>query len=482
MFYNRLFLLLPLLFAVVSIQANVTLPSVIGNNMVLQRNETIIIWGWANPGENITLKSSWLEESIQTVTNNNGKWELQLKTKNAGGPYQIEIQGENKITLTDVYFGEVWLCSGQSNMEKPIGLKDGQRPVFNYEEEIKNANYPLIRLFHVPRKKIANIQTDIDSKWEICTPQSVDSIKFSAVAYFFGRKLFSELNVPIGLIDASWGGTRIEPWTPVSGLQKIASLDSIYQIAQNVNDEMDKINPTLLYNGMIAPLTMFKIKGCIWYQGESNLLDLNDGLFYEEKMKALIYGWRKEWKNNELPFYFVQIAPHSYLKTRSNRVKSPNELPLIWEAQSNALKIPQTGMVVTTDLVDDLNDIHPRNKQDVGLRLALQALAKTYNKEIVCDGPSFKKIKIKNNKAIISFERETGNLMSPNPNDLSFFTIAGKDGNFSPAKASIVKNKVVVYNSNIKKPKAVRFAWHEEAQPNLFNSAGLPAQPFRTDK
>ncbi|MFA9388549.1 MAG: sialate O-acetylesterase [Prolixibacteraceae bacterium] len=474
-------LLLGLLFANLPSHANIKLPALIGNHMVLQQNSTIKVWGKATPGEKVEVTASWNAKMQQTITKSDSTWMLQMHTPTAGGPYTIQLKGENTIVLSDILLGEVWLCSGQSNMEKPIGIKPGQKPVFSYEEEIKNANYDQIRLFHVPRKMVAEIQTKVEGNWETCSSKSVDSLQFSAVAYFFGRRLYNELLIPIGLIDATWGGTRIEPWTPVEGFKMIPSLDSIYQSVLT-GAKAEKHAPTLLYNGMIAPLINYSISGCIWYQGESNLMDVNNGLGYEDRMKALVYGWREQWKNPEMPFYYVQIAPYRYYKERSDRVKSADELPLLWEAQTNCLSIPNTGMIVTTDLVDDLSDIHPRNKQDVGLRLANLALNKTYGKnKIAAESPRYKSLKIKNNKVILSFNNTEKALMTKPGKDLTFFTIANEDRNFVNAQAIIKKNKVIVYSEEVQHPIAVRFAWDEEAQPNLFNSSGLPAIPFRTD-
>lgn len=473
--------LLGFLLANLPLYSNIKLPALVGNQMVLQQNSTINVWGKATPGEAIEVTASWNNEKQVTTTNQDSTWEVRLNTINAGGPYTMLIKGENIIELSDILLGEVWVCSGQSNMEKPIGIQPGQKPVFNHEEEIKNANYDQIRLFHVPRKMEEEVQTDVDANWEPCTSKSVDSLKFSAVGYFFGRRLFNELNVPIGLINASWGGTRIEPWTPVEGFKMVPSLDSIYKsVSQGV--KVEKHAPTLLYNGMIAPLTKYAIKGCIWYQGESNLMDVNNGLAYEDRMKALVYSWRKAWNNDEMPFYYVQIAPYRYFKDRSDRVKSADELPLIWEAQTKSLSIPHTGMVVITDLVDDLSDIHPRNKQDVGLRLGNMALHKTYGKnKIIYNGPRFRSMKIDYNKAILTFSDTAKGLKAKNSKQLTFFSIAGPDKKFVPATAIVKQNKVIVSSNQVEHPVAVRFAWDEEAQPNLFNSAGLPAFPFRTD-
>ena len=462
--------------------ANIELPALVGSHMVLQQNSTINVWGKATPGEKVEVTASWNNTTQQTIAKSDSTWLVQLQTTEAGGPYSITFKGENFIVLNDVLLGEVWLCSGQSNMEFPF-REYGNTTIFNLEEELKNANYPPIRLFHVPRKKTASIQTNVAGQWVTCSSKSMYESQFSAVGYFFARRLFKELNIPVGMIDATWGGTRIEAWTPLEGFKMIPSLDSVYQLAKRVNEKMDKHNPTLLYNGMIAPLTNFTLKGCIWYQGESNLMDVNNGLAYEDRMKALIGGWRKMWQNEEMPFYYVQIAPYRYFKDRPDRVKSPNELPLIWEAQTNSLSIPNTGMVVTTDLVNDLSDIHPRNKQDVGLRLANLALNKTYGKrKIICDSPQFRSLAIKKNKAIVTFSNVAKGLETKSgEKELTFFTIAGEDKKFVPATAILKGNKVVVFSDKVEHPAAVRFAWDEEAQPNLFNSAGLPAIPFRTD-
>lgn len=464
-----------------SIYAKIKLPALVGNHMVLQQSTTVNIWGWASPNETVIINAEWQEEPLQVITANDSIWKAQIQTPIAGGPYSITLKGENTIILTDIMIGEVWLCSGQSNMEKPIGEQHGQKPVFNAEKEIAEADYPSIRLFPVPNKKTAIPQTDINSSWIVCTPKSIDSTKFSAAGYFFGRELHKQLNVPIGLIDASWGGTLIEPWTPLEGFKKYPDLDSIYQLAQHVNNSMNKRYPTLLYRGMIAPLTNFTIKGVIWYQGETNLMNLNDGLHYEHKLGALIYGWRTEWHNPEMPFYYVQLAPYRYFKNKLKYTKSPYELPLLREAQTNCLKIKNTGMIVTTDLVDDLDDIHPRNKQDVGERLAYIALAKSYHKDIPYSGPKYKAMKIKKNKIVLSFDFANGGLKSNDGQTLTCFTIAGENKKFVPAQTTINGKKLIIYSNEIQNPVAVRFAWKEEACPNFVNSDGLPAIPFRTD-
>ncbi|MDA3880862.1 MAG: hypothetical protein PF436_10780, partial [Prolixibacteraceae bacterium] len=361
--------------------ASIKLPALVGSNMVLQQQTNVNIWGTASPGEKITFRADWLETPLYTNTLTDSTWNLLILTPSAGGPYNITLEGENAITLSEIYIGEVWLCSGQSNMEKPIGEQRGQQPVFNHEEEIKNADYPQIKLFKVPKRKSETPLKDIESSWQTCTPTSIDELKFSAAGYFFGRELHQRLNVPVGLIDATWGGSRIELWTPTEGFSMVDGLDSLAAAAQTPGKKAEGLVPSIFYNAMVAPLTNYSIKGAIWYQGESNLMDINDGLRYEVKQNAMIKGWRNAWNKPEMPFYYVQIAPYRYYIDRQKRVNSPNELPLLWEAQTRGLQIPNTGMVVTTDLVDDLSDIHPRNKLDVGKRLANLALDNTYQLE-----------------------------------------------------------------------------------------------------
>ncbi len=462
--------------------AKIQLPALVGSHMVLQQNSDVKIWGKANPGETITFTAGWTDEKHTATTAPDSTWSFVIITPNAGGPYFVTIQGENTIELTDVYIGEVWLCSGQSNMEKPIGERHGQRPTFNHKKEIKNANYPRIKLFKVPKRKSLKELNDIKSSWQSCTPESVEELKFSAAGYFFGREIHKKLEVPIGLIDATWGGSRIELWTPADAFGMVDGLDSLAAAAQIPGKKAEGLAPSIFYNAMVAPLTHYSIKGAIWYQGESNLMDINDGLRYENKQKAMIKGWRSAWKNSEMPFYYVQIAPYRYYTDRQKRVNSPNELPLLWEAQTRGLQIPNTGMVVTTDLVDDLSDIHPRNKLDVGKRLANLALDKTYQvKGIKSESPVFDNAKFKKNKVILAFKNTYGSLIAKNNTAPTCFTIAGHDRKFVKAKAEIKGDKVIVYNEQLNNPAAVRFAWDEEAQPNLFNAAGLPVIPFRTD-
>ena len=431
-----------LLFAVADrAAADVKLPAVLASGMVLQRDVPLKIWGTADAGETVTVTLG--KQSTAEKAGENGKWLVTLKPQKADGkPRTITVKGKNTITLTDVLIGEVWIGSGQSNMEWQLRNTHGAK------EAIAATKHPGIRLFHVPKVQKPAPADDVQAAWKACTPANVPT--FSAVLYYFGLKLHKELKVPVGLINSSWGGSPIEPWTIAGG------------------------KSGRMYNGMIAPLTNVAVRGVVWYQGETNAI-LKNGLKYTDKKKALIAGWRKAFGNRDLAFHFVQIAPWS------GKPYAAGELPKLWEAQVASLKIPHTGMVVTTDLVDNFRDIHPRNKLDVGNRLALWALAKTYGKQgIVYSGPLYKSMKIEGDNIRLSFAHTAKGLKSRDGKPLSEFQIAGKDGKFVTATAEIDGNTVVVSAKDVTSPTQVRFGWHKLANPNLMNSAGLPASPFQT--
>lgn len=420
--------------------ADVKLPAVLDSHMVVQRDVPLKFWGTADPQEEVTVKLGQAEAS--TKAGENGSWLVELPAQEADGQTRtISITGKNKIELTDVLVGEVWIGSGQSNMEWQLTNTHGAA------EAIAAANHPEIRLFHVPKVQNNAAAADVNAEWKICTPENVP--KFSAVLYYFGLKLQQELKVPVGLINSSWGGSPIEPW--ITQGEKSGGM----------------------YNGMIAPLTNFAVRGAIWYQGETNVIK-KDGFSYADKMEALIVGWRKAFGNDDLAFHFVQIAPWS------GRYE-PGELPALWEAQVASLKIPHTGMAVTTDLVDNINDIHPRNKLDVGNRLALWALSETYGREgLVYSGPLYTGMEVEGNKVRLKFAHVGEGLKSRDDKPLSEFQIAGPDGEFVDAQATIDGNDVIVSAKGVDSPKEVRFGWHKLANPNLVNSAGLPASPFQT--
>jgi len=481
--------------------ADVTLPHIFGNHMVLQRDMPVLVWGWAEPGEPVTVKLG--DQVTKAAADADGKWMVKLPALKAGGPLEMTVTGKNTINITDILVGEVWIGSGQSNMEFGVAsCNSGQ-------EEIAGANYPQIRLFQVPKKPAGQPMADVAAEWRVCSPQTVPG--FSAVAYFFGRELHKELGVPVGLINTSWGGTRIEPWTPPAGFAAVPKLEGVLKQIAQADEQYKKAlpasldaleawlkparealakgavippmpevaqhplnssgQPTGLYNGMVNPLVPFAIRGALWYQGEANV---GEGMLYHEKMKALISGWRKVWGEGDFAFYYVQLAPYKY----GGNVTA---LPEIWEAQAATLSVPNTGMAVTVD-IGNPRDIHPRNKQDVGKRLALWALAKTYGREgVVYSGPLFKSVEAGIGELRIKFDHVGGGLVSRDGKPLSHFEIAGEDGKFVAAEAKIDADCVVVSSKDVPEPVAARYAWTQEAEPNLMNKEGLPASPFRAE-
>ena len=454
------------------VQADVKLPKVIASHMVLQQKLPLPIWGTADAGEDVTVSIG--DNTASTKAGADGKWSVKLKAITAGGgPLELVVKGKNEIKLTDILIGEVWVASGQSNMEWSVAASN------NPQEEIAAAKYPNIRLFHVRKTPAVTPQDEVvlDREWSECSPATISN--FSAVAYFFGRHIHQELNVPVGLINTSWGGTAIEPWTPIVGFESVESLKPIAEQvkAQQAKPEGVQPNagaPTHLYNGMVHGVQPFGIRGALWYQGESNR---SQGVAYEQRMHALINGWRSVWAQGDFPFLYVQLAPFKYGPTDPQFL-----LPQIWEAQTKTLALKNTGMAVTTDITH-LTDIHPKNKQDVGKRLALWALAKTYGKEgLVYSGPLYKSMKVEGNKVRIEFEHVGSGLKSRDGKPLSWFTIASKEGDFVEATAAIDGNSVVVSSDKISEPAAVRFGWDQLAEPNLMNAESLPAGPFRTSR
>lgn len=440
--------------------AKIWLPSVISDNMVLQRSSTVTIWGWTtNPIESITVTGSWDHVAV-TENAYQGKWSVQLTTPDAGGPYSVTIKGHENITLSNVLIGEVWITSGQSNMEW-----SASNGINNAQEEIDHANFPDIRLFQVPKYQSPTPQDNSPGQWTACRPETMKN--FSAVAYFFGRKLYKELNVPIGLINASWGGTRAEVWLNAKNLSNDSDFVDLEQ--HYTENKWHSSKYGYMYNAMIAPLIPFKINGAIWYQGEANRLTPHT---YSKLLTSLIKSWREEW-GYDFSFYLVQIAPFNY--------KEKNAGVLIREAQLNTFKkLQNTGMVVVSD-IGDINNIHPKNKQDVGERLANWALAKNYDfTDIVFSGPVYREVKRDGKKMVVFFDYATDGLTKKG-DELTNFEICGPDRIFQNAQASIESNTVRVWNNKIKDPVAVRFAWDNSAEPNLFNKAGLPASCFRTD-
>ncbi len=629
--------------------ADIRLPSIVGNNMVLQQGRKVAIWGWADPGEEVRLRVSWHTMERRTDTDKDGKWSFTITSPPAGGPYELTLSGQNTIRIQNVLSGEVWVCSGQSNMEWPL------QSAHNGAQEVAEADYPNIRLFTVQKKIADTPQEDCTGQWSPCTPQSATG--FTAVGYFFGRYLHKKLGVPVGLINTSWGGTVAEAWTSGKALEKmpefealmqeiakakanpdasmkeyrdalaqwekriesanaqgasciepgfddsswkemelpvlweqadLSSFDGLVWFRKTVTvpeswagkelqldlgpiDDMDvtwvngvkvgahsesgqwqiarqykvpgtivkagrnvivvqvldtgggggiygeakqmnlcrpgsdeaislagpwryKVGydlasmpprpqppvwannpnaPTVLYNGMIAPLIPLGIRGAIWYQGESNA---GRAYQYRELFPLMISNWRHDWGEGNFPFLFVQLA--NYMATR------PEPGDSAWaelrEAQLMTLSLPNTGMAVIID-IGEATDIHPKNKQDVGKRLALWALAKTYDKPIAWSGPLYKSMKIRGNEVVLHFDCINGGLVAEGGKPVKGFAIAGADRKFVWADARIEGDAVVVSSEKVAKPVAVRYAWADNPVCNLYNGAGLPASPFRTD-
>ncbi len=623
------------------VKADVKLPQIFSSHMVIQRNAEVKVWGWADANEQITLDFNG--QHLKTKVGANGKWQLVLKPMQAGGPFSLTIKGINKIVLEDILIGDVWLCSGQSNMDMSVRFSK------NGKEEIENANHPLIRIFNVP-KNISNepLEDFKSADWKVCSSESIAS--FSAVGYFFGRDLQESMNIPIGLINSSYGGTGIETWTSPHGLKNIKQFKSALKKLKNFNEnyvykleqelllktgplsskdkgmkdgtalwsnpehdfsdwkEMDQpkkwkkigligldgvvwhvkefdlnekettesitlhlgniddsdttwvngkqigstairgasrnytvdsdvlkkgtntlsirienygiagglssrpekiyiktidreiplsgvwkykigkghfskddispnLLPSLLFNGMIHPMLPFSIKGATWYQGEHNA---SRGYEYRQLMVNLIRDWRKVWRTKDFPFLFVQLP--NFMDAKEESVES--EWAEIREAQTMALKEPNTGMAVTIDL-GEAYDIHPKNKQDVGSRLAKIALRQVYDKAIIAEAPRYKSYHIIGDKIQLSFEKSKSDLITKNNRYgyLGGFSIAGKDRKFYWAKANINKdNTIMVYSEKVKEPVAVRYAWADNPfDANLYNQDGFPVAPFRTD-
>lgn len=445
--------------------AQIKMPSFISDNMVLQQKFEAPIWGWAEPGTQITITPSWTNTIYQSSADYNGDWFVRIATPSAGGPYSIII---NKDTLTNVMIGEVWLCSGQSNMQ--WALKQSE----NADEEVQKADYPGIRLFYAARDHARLPNKDVYGQWDECTPKSAST--FSAIAYYFGRELYKELNVPVGLLNFSWGGTTVQAWTNPEVLQTTPEgkfyLERFKEKVENTPPgELPRNyrDPGANYYGLIAPLIPYSIRGVIWYQGENNVFEHQ---LYRNSFETMIKNWRDEWNEGDFPFYFVQLAPYNYSQKLVGAA--------LRDAQRKSLDIPNTGMAVTLD-IGNPDNIHPANKKDVGKRLSLWALAKTYGKEnIVYSGPIYKSMKVEGNKIRISFDN-IGSGLYCKGDTLTCFTIAGSDKVFHPANSIIDNNTILVSSDKVTNPVAVRFAFENADEPNLFNKEGLPASTFRTD-
>ena len=512
-----------LLWSTVSVHADVALHGLFTDNMVIQRDIPVAVYGLAEPGEKVTV--TFVGKTTSATAGKDGVWSVKLDAmKFSATPAAMTVVGKNTITLNDIVVGDVWVCGGQSNMVWLLGN-------CNRQEDVAQANFPLIRMFVVPETTAVNPRSEVKSGWTVCSPQSAGG--FTAAGFYFARKVHQETGIPIGLIKSARDGSAIEPWVSYPGLamvtglakekaeldkQILAYVDALAALppkavtyvaearkALSTNGDMPQpvelpaypisherpFSWNFLYNAMIHPLTRFAIKGAIWYQGEANGLEDES---YFQKMRALTSGWRKAWNQGDFPFYYVQVANY----------QAPNENPeggdgwaKVRMGQLKSLAIPHTGMAVAIDLADvgNPNEIHPRNKRDVGERLALWALAKDYGKKnIVCSGPLYKDMKVEGTKIRITFDSIGSGLtigtkkgydpvVKEPQGKLRKFAIAGEDRKWVWADAVIEGKTVVVSSPGVPKPVAVRYAYSMNPEGcNLYNNEGLPASPFRTDE
>jgi len=475
--------------------ADVRLSSLFTDHMVMQRGRPVPVWGWADEGEKVTVEFRGVKLS---ATTKDGKWMVKLPPQKAGGPETLKVAGHNRLEVRDVLVGEVWFCSGQSNMEWPMTRS------FQPDQDIANSANPNLRLYTVPKRKSASPAANVPSKWVESGPETVKS--FSAVAYYFGRDLQKALGVPVGLIHTSWGGSPAEAWIRHDLLS--AKDDYRTSIIENYNNAYSKFvedrekflaakqagtagdakppqppfwTPGELYNGMIAPLIPYAVQGAIWYQGESNAGRAHQ---YRSLFADMIQNWRDDWGQGPFPFLLVQLAPWDKNRKRSLEEITKEPVESDWaelrEAQALATTtLPRVGMAVITD-AGDKDDIHPAKKAPAGERLALAARRIAYGEKILHSGPIYRSMARKGSRIEIDFSH-VGNGLEARGGELTGFSIAGADKKFVWAKAAIQGQKVVVESPDVPLPVAVRFGWHEFPVVNLYNSAGLPASPFRTD-
>jgi sialate O-acetylesterase len=499
-----------LVLGALSLRAEVKLPSLLSDGLVLQQGMKVNIWGTADPGEQVTVSLG--DQQASGVAESGGQWKVKLGPLNAGGPFTMTISGKNTIRLHDVLVGEVWVCSGQSNMEMPVGTnaEGWSGNVNNYRDEIARGDHPRLRMFTVRKAVAGKPQQDIKGYWVVASPQTVG--EFSAVGYFFGRELLEALNVPVGMIHSSWGGTPAESWTSRGMLESDPEFKSILEAGTKLlspypkafqdfeqqlgqwRKDSDKAEsegapvpaaptvpddprrnpwrPSGLFNAMLMPLTPYAIRGVIWYQGESNA---DRPAQYRKLFPAMIRDWRRAWEEGDFPFLFVQLANWGMYNPHSN-------WPELREAQLKTLSLPRTGMAVTIDIGDG-SDIHPKNKQEVGYRLALAAQAIAYGRDVMYSGPIYESMAVEGEKIRLRFEYVYGGLVAKNSSTWapSGFEIAGDDRKFVDAEAKIDGDTVVVRSEKVPHPVAVRYAWGMNPWCSLYNRAGLPASPFRTD-
>ena len=459
----RIILLVVLSCFACEVSAKIVLPAILANNMVLQQKSNVPLWGNANANATIKVTTSWNKKVYRAKADADGKWRLMVQTPDAGGPYTITLSDGIPITLTDILIGEVWVCSGQSNMEMPMrGFKS--IPTLNSSDVLVKADNQKLRLFQVQHAVSDTPLTDCTGPWKVSSPES--AFTFSAVAFQYGMLLQEILKVPVGIIEADWGGTRIESWMPNSALAHFPAVK-----LPAPNSQIGPYQPTALFNGMIAPITGFGIQGFLWYQGEANIRQPAN---YDQLMKSMVASWRESWKRDTIPFYYVQIAPY-------RNPKGGDSVPYLREKQQQAqFEIPNTGMIVTTDVGEELN-IHPSDKTTISKRLLYWALGHTYQKKgIAYQSPLYQEMTVAGDQVTLTF-KDTPQGFTAYDREITGFEIAGADKFFHPATARIWNNTVQVRSDQVAKPVAVRYAFKDWGVGNVYNTFGLPVAPFRTD-
>ncbi|QGY42644.1 sialate O-acetylesterase [Maribellus comscasis] len=459
-----LFVFLFVVFASSS-KAEITLPAIFGDHMVLQQQTDAAIWGTASANKTVKVTTSWNNKSYSTKADSEGKWKVKVSTPVAGGPFSISISDGKTKKLNNVLIGEVWVCSGQSNMQMTMSGYFNQ-PILNANEDITTSANESIHLFTVKREKSLEVSNDFTGEWLECVPENVAD--FSAAAYYFGRMIQKALDVPVGLICSSWGGTRIEPWMSESGVK---NFDFVNLPDKNMTGDFSQQTPTVLYNSMIAPMVGYAIAGGLWYQGEANR---NQPKEYEKLLPGLVENWRDEWGIGDFSFYYVQIAPYDYGQAGMNSA-------FIREAMLNAADdIPNIGMACVMD-AGEKYCIHPANKEAAGERLAYLALAKTYGKSgFEYSGPVLKDMTVEGQVAKLTFDHAKNGLTTFGKK-LENFEIAGNNKRFYPAEAFITRQGITVFAPQVGEPVAVRYAFKDFVVGELYNTEGLPASSFRTD-
>ncbi|MDR2815450.1 MAG: sialate O-acetylesterase [Proteiniphilum sp.] len=467
---KRIYLLPALLIFGVALYGKPVLPEILSDGMVLQQNSKVNIWGKAERGKTVEVKPCWSETAVRATADDKGNWLAVIETPEASfTPRTITVSDGEEVTLKDILIGEVWLASGQSNMEMPLqGFRNN--PIMSANETIAfSGQYPAIRFVTISKTQSFEPQESVEGRWQVCNP--ANSPGFSATAFFFAETLHKAMNVPVGIVVSAWGGSKVEAWTDRETLKSYPDVDLS-------EDAVNKLSPAgrplLMYNAMIHPIAKYVVKGFIWYQGESNV---GAHQVYPERLLNMVTLWRRQWNNPELPFYYVEIAPYEYGNGDDDRAA------YLREAQFKAQKlIPHSGMISTNDLVEpyELRNIHPRNKTDVGKRLAFMALNKTYGYgRVTAHGPEYSSMEIRDGKAIVSFDHAQEGFSRTD--GIEGFEIAAEDGKFLPAQAVVRDGKAEVFREGVDQPVAVRYCFRNFQTGNLAGTRELPVVPFRTD-